>query len=609
VLVELPPRARPDPATAPRASLTARLLPWIVALVALAPHLRGVAGGFVYDDFRFVVENPGVHTLARPAEFFTSPDRMSEPPDHDIWRPLRTLLFALEWRLFGGSPAGFHAVSLLLFLLVVRGVIALALRLPGIGFEGALAAGLLFGLHPVAVESVAWISSQGDLLAAGLILASLLLARRRPWLALVAAALALLSKEVALPLCAALLLASLWWRDEERPKRCVALGAALLTVAAVVVRQHVLTRGFGLAASGLGQVDAAITTRLLQFAQNVATSLRLFLWPHPLSVAYDDAYLPAPRALDLAVMTGALGLMALLLLRTRAERSRTRFALAFALLFFLPTSGLLVALKAPLAERFLLLPLAGVATAVAIQVPWRLWTRTVALVAAVALAVVTSRRTGAFVDDTTLWRFELEVHPTSIQAQLGLMHAAVEDHRPDDARHFERSIVASTAPGDPRRLSALFGLGQLESDAGRGEAARALFQQVRDEVAARGTVANLDPALHLAWVGLANSAREVAGPSAAAAVLEEGVRWFGRQPRLLQGLGVCKDRQGDSPGAELLYREAISAGDDSATLRYHLALALVHQGRREEARRELEHALTLAPSDVSSRRLLDELSH
>ena len=86
------------------------------------------------------------------------------------------------------------------------------------------------------------------------------------------------------------------------------------------------------------------------------------------------------------------------------------------------------------------------------------------------------------------------------------------------------------------------------------------------------------------------------------------MRWFGRQPRLLQGLGVCRDQQGDAAGAEALYREALAKGDDSAELRYHLALALVHQGRPEEARRELEHALTLAPSDVSSRRLLDELS-
>jgi len=243
----------------------------------LLPHLRGIGGGFVYDDFRFVAENPGVHSLARPAEFFTSQDRMSLPADHDIWRPLRTLLFAVEWRLFGNHPAGFHAVSLLLFLLIVRGIVALALRLPGVELEAALAAGLLFGLHPLAVESVAWISSQGDLLAAAFILVSLLAAARRPWLALLFAALALLSKELALPLAAALFLAAYWWKEAVRLRLWLALATAALTVAYLAARQHVLTRSFGLTASKLGQIDAPLSTHLLQCTQNIVTTLHLFV--------------------------------------------------------------------------------------------------------------------------------------------------------------------------------------------------------------------------------------------------------------------------------------------------------------------------------------------
>ena len=218
-------------------------------------------------------------------------------------------------------------------------------------------------------------------------------------------------------------------------------------------------------------------------------------------------------------------------------------------------------------------------------------------------------RTGAFHDDPTLWRAELAFHPSSIQARLGLMEAAVEANDGAAARVRGREIVATTRFGDPRRLAALFGLGRLASDAGDGETARALFEQVRGEIVARGSVDSLDPTLHLAWVALANATRTDAGPAAAATLLDEGVRWFGRQPRLLQGLGVCRDQQGDAPGAEALYREALAKGDDTAELRYHLALALIHQGRPDEARRELELALTLAPSDVSSRRLLDELSH
>jgi hypothetical protein len=320
VLVELPPRARPDAPPAARARLGA----WLVALIALLPHLRGLGNGFVYDDFRFVAENPGIQTLERPAELVASVERMSRPLDRDIWRPLRTLLFALQWRLFSGHAAGFHAVSLLLHLLLVRGVVALAQRLPGLERVHAWAAGLLFGLHPVTVESVAWISSQGDLLAGGLVVGSLLAAARRPLLALGLAALALLAKESALPLCAVVFLAARWWRDDARPRTRLAFAIAVATLLYVVARQHVLGRDFGFGASGLGQRDAPLSERLHQGLQSSAVALRLFVWPRPLAIAYDDGFLPPARSLGFLDVALALAKLAVVGARSgsgRASRS------------------------------------------------------------------------------------------------------------------------------------------------------------------------------------------------------------------------------------------------------------------------------------------------
>ena len=450
--MELPPRARPDAPPHPRDRLTA----WLVALLVLIPHLRGIGGGFVYDDFRFVAENPGIQTLAEPAGLFTSSERMALPVDRDIWRPLRTALFALEWKCFGGHPAGFHVVSLLLFLLAVRGVVALALRLPGVGLPHAAAAALLFGVHPLTVESVAWISSQGDLLAADFVLAALLVAARRPWLALVLAALALLGKESALPLAVVLFLAARWWKEGARPRAAVAAGVVVLTGAYLLARQHVLTRDFTLGGRGLGQVDASWTQRLLQCAQSGSLALKLMVWPRPLAIAYDDGYLRPPAALDLLVAALKLGVLGLALLRTASTRIKTRFALAFALLFFLPTSGLLVAMKVPLAERFLLLPLAGVAVAVAAALP--LEHAAVALVraargavaaAALALGAATFVRTGDFRDDATLWRAELAV--TVLAAGEADVAGSAEVGDADGARRIAQEIV-DAAPADSAQL-------------------------------------------------------------------------------------------------------------------------------------------------------------
>jgi tetratricopeptide (TPR) repeat protein len=616
VLVELPPRARPDAPSHPRARLTA----WLVALFVLIPHLRGIAGGFVYDDFRFVAENPGVQTFAEPAGLVASIDRMAQPVDRDIWRPLRTALFAAEWRLFGGHPAGFHVVSLLLFLLVVRMVVALALRLPGVGLPHAAAAGLLFGAHPLTVECVAWISSQGDLLAAAFVLAALLTAARRPWLSLVLAALALLGKESALPLAAVLWLAARWWKEGARPRAALAAGVLVLTAVYLVARQHVLARDWSLGGHGLGQVDAPLGQRLLQFAQSSSLALKLMVWPRPLAIAYDDDYLRPPAALDLLFAALKFGIVALALLRTPATRIRTRFALAAALLFFLPTSGLAVAMKVPLAERFLLLPLAGVAVAVAAALP--LAHAPVALVrsalvrsargavaaAALALGAATFVRTGDFRDDATLWRAELAVHPSSLQAQLGMVQAAHDANDAAAERRWAQSIVDAAPPADARRIFALATLGELASDAHDEGAALIAYERCRAEVNARRSVESLYPGIHRAWVALGDAARKREGPAAAEAILKEGFGWFGPQPALLAGLGLCRLEADDAAGAERLFREAVAREPANAQNHQLLARALAKLGRREEARAEFARALSMDPSDGTSRRMLDELS-
>jgi hypothetical protein len=97
----------------------------------------------------------------------------------------------------------------------------------------------------------------------------------------------------------------------------------------------------------------------------VPLALRLFVAPWPLSVDYDRHLLGAPVRADvvLTLLLAAAGAFAL----ARAPRLRARVGrpLLFAFLFFLPTSGLLIALKSPTADRFLLLPCSVAVAAVA----------------------------------------------------------------------------------------------------------------------------------------------------------------------------------------------------------------------------------------------------
>ncbi len=622
--MELPPRARPL-APSPR---RAALIGWLIALLALLPHLRGVRNGFVYDDFRFVSENGGVQTLAHPLELVTSIERMSTPRDNDIWRPLRTLGFALQHAIGCAQGDGphdcrdatvYHATSLLLFLLLVRGLIALAQRTTGCSLGVACAGGLLFGVHPLTVESVAWLSSQGDLLAALGVVGTLLLASTRPLAAVGVALLALLSKESALPLVGALALLHAR-RDALPVRRGVVVAAALATLLYLVARQHLLGRELDFSPAGFSQEAAPLAARAATAARNFLFALRLFLVPWPLSIDYDhSSYEPRAWFQSAGFVLGALALLAgaAITVAMRAARPRAPLLapLLFAILFFVPTCGLFVVMKSPIADRYLLLPTAGaalLAAAVGARAfqPGRLPARAAPWVtglAALVLATLTWQRTADFRDDATLWRAELVHHPASLQGQLGLLHAAGAAGDTATEQRLARALLENVAPEDPRGWLAAFRLGQLAVDAGNSKEAVGWFERCRAGLARRGHARGVASELHLAFVGLANVARADQRPAVAEQLAEEGIRWFGRQPRLLEMAGIARDLQGDPGGAVALHEEALAAGGETASLCYHLALAQHHRGDSEAARAAAKRALRLDPAHAGALRLLAEL--
>lgn len=640
--MELPPRARPLASHARRAALIA----WLTAALALLPHLRGLANGFVYDDFRFVAENRGIQTLDAPAGLLIDIDRMATPRDDDIWRPLRTLGFALEHAVGCRQGSGphvctsafaFHATSLLLFLLLVRGLIALAQRVAGFPLGAACAGALLFGLHPLTVESVAWISSQGDLLAALGVVGCLLVAAERPLLAAGFAFAALLGKESALPLVGVLALEA--WRGRRfralppalRPPGREATVAPLLVVAVAIgtgiyllARQHLLSRAFDFGAIGFSQEDAPWTARALTALKNGLFALRLLFVPHPLSIDYDaTSYEPAEffGSTGLVLSAHALLLAGLCVVASRPAATRDRLLppLLFALLFFAPTCGLLVVMKNPMADRYLLLPAAGgaffLAGAVSLLMErlgggraTRVAGGVLLAAASAGLGTLTYGRTALFRDDATLWHDELARRPASPNALLGSLRAA--DDRGDEAtsRVLAAELARVVAPTDARACLAHLRLGQLAAARGEDEAAESEFATVRAALIARGSARGLDAELHVVFVGLANAARARGDIASAEARAKEGVGWFGRQPRLLESWGVARDLSGDPAGAAALYQEALAQRWETASLRYHFALAELHRGDRDRARAEARRALALDPQHRLARQLLDQLT-
>src|SRR6476620_10348227 len=167
-------------------------------------------GGFLWDDDAYIINNELLTAPHGWQRIWFSLDSPSQ------YFPLTYSTFRIEHALWGLNTTGYHWVNLLLHVGNALLVWAVLARL---GIPGAYLAAAIFALHPVQVESVAWITEQKNTLSAvfylGGALASLRFEERREWrayaLALFLCALALCTKTVTATLPAALLLLR-WWR-------------------------------------------------------------------------------------------------------------------------------------------------------------------------------------------------------------------------------------------------------------------------------------------------------------------------------------------------------------------------------------------------------------
>lgn len=394
----------------------------LVVLCAVAVHARALPGEFVYDDHRFVDRNPSIERIGNPLRFFSDPRTADPRQPSDIYRPLRTLSFAVERALFGEEPAGFHAVSLALHAANAVLVLLLLLAL-GLGGGGALLGALLFAVHPVTVEATAWISARADLMAAFFTLLAVLawIRARGPdrWygMALAAGILACLSKEAAVVFPGFFLLA-----DLARPGGGVAEARRRwpLLVLPVLAAGFFALRVRGILAEPRdGMVGHIPGWWGGSYATNLALALRaaayqaLFL-PFPF-VPSQDWYMPLSRSLlEPCVLASGLflaGLLALacrLLLRGGPAAGRIGTGILWAFLGGLLTSHLLFPVGIPQAERFLYLSLVGavLAAATLLEGLAAARPRTVAALAAgvvLGWGILSADRVGAWRDEEAVW--------------------------------------------------------------------------------------------------------------------------------------------------------------------------------------------------------------
>ena len=348
----------------------------IVLGVTFLAYSRTLKYDFVYDDRGIILDNPDVHSWRYLPRYFAGHVWSGVMPREleNYYRPVFLVWFRLNDMLFGAHSSGWHFTTILLHLLVTLLVYRLAFRLTDDRLSSGIAA-LLFGLHPVHIEAVSWISGVTEPLLGALLLPAFLCylrwrdgpAKGKRWLALSLAffALAMLAKETALVLPAVILVYELLFRPRREGRDAGRLlPGALRPVLPylALLPPYVLVRGWAL--KGLSHIATPlpVTTLLFTWPSLLWFWARHLVWPVGLSTFYDLPAVSHPDARNFTLP--AIGVLLLLLLLARlAQRSRAvAFACAWLVLPLLPVLDIRVFLRDNFAQdRYLYLPSIGLA--------------------------------------------------------------------------------------------------------------------------------------------------------------------------------------------------------------------------------------------------------
>jgi len=427
----------------------------IAAILAILSGLNTLANDFAYDDIPIIVHNPLVTEPGRTLEIFKRHYWENCSSQHDekradlLYRPLAILTYRLNCITSGLHPAGYHLVNMLLHASVSALVTILAVRL-GCSILGGLVAGALFAVMPIHTEAVANVVGRAELLTAlAVLLAALFALHIRfdifavglAWTlaAALATFAAMLSKEngaaalVLVPLLAAIGRPDSPHRRRLRTILIVVLTLAFTLVAYLLLRYQAtagrmaLTEMYTRAANIM--TDATPAERFWGAWQIFGMYFAKTFWPRILCMDYSYKTLSladSPANLHVVIGIVALaGLAAAAVVWWRRDQRRLALACLAILLAYFPISNTVI-LRILFAERAWYLPSAFLAVVIGgLFTDWAITRRRIAvtsIVVVIAALAGFSRswaRNAEWRDNGTLFVAGYRDHPNSAQVLLG----------------------------------------------------------------------------------------------------------------------------------------------------------------------------------------------
>ncbi len=395
-----------------------RWAPWVLLLLTAAAYAGVPHLGFVWDDIPLVRDNlvtgdPQALRAVFGMDLWATAGGVAG--DSGYYRPMILLDLALDRLLWGLSPAGHHLHSLAWHLLA-SGLLYRLLRTQ-VQSIPALAGAALFALHPMQSESVIWVAARNDSMAAAFVFASCLVLQprgARPGRCAAGALLVLagmLSKETAI--LAPVLLLGL---DLVGGGPLLSGWRRHLASWLGIVGWATLRASSGVGRAGLPEAES------LKWLGSLAPELLghyagRIVWPHPLSVGHTLEYLEWQPA-HLGALALILGLV--LLLAWRGGRLAW-VGLLFAGAALVPTA-LAIAMRGQIGERYLYLPLGGLALALAAAWPESRRSLIALVPASLLSLLLIHQRVPEWQSDVSLWGAALRDVPSPYTA-VSLGHA------------------------------------------------------------------------------------------------------------------------------------------------------------------------------------------
>jgi tetratricopeptide (TPR) repeat protein len=597
----------PNTSKEPKEPAVSKTVIAMICLALVVPvfviYARTIGYDFVaYDDDKYIYENPILKTgLSGPnlawafrTFYFAN------------WYPLTWISYLADVQFFGLNPGEMHAANVLLHVLAALLLFLALLRMTPQPWRCALVAGL-FAVHPLNVQSVAWISDRKDVLSAFFAALALFLYAgyaRRPsaWRYIsvaLAFAMSLMAKTMAMTLPFVLLLLD-FWPLRRLGRRALLEKVPLIAMAAVgSILTCLAQRDYG-AVVVLPQIPFSIraANAIVSYISYIAKAV----WPTGLAAYYP----PHPHSLQSTLVAAVI----LLAVTGAAVKYAGRCPYFFTgwlwyLGMLVPVIGIVPQVgDQAMADRYAYLPMVGLSIAA-------IWTaaeamehkprmlRAVAVLSVIwlaTLAVATARQVTYWADSRTLFEHALAVTDRNciMANNLGVIVAQQPGQSTQAIALYRQSLAWA-----PFHAAAHANLGGELAKSGAWDEARNHLE----------TAVRLDPTMAAAQANLGIVLAAEGNYPDALRRLEESLRLDPTEAEPQNNMCGVLLRLGRPNEATAHCTEALKLRPNYAKARINLARALTLQGRKAEAERELNLALRDNPNDVSVRQAPSHLRH